>query len=124
MEMNVGSGLVGALTGVSSLLLFILSIVGNWKMFTKAGQWGLASIIPFYSFYVHQKIVFGNGWRFLILLIPVVNGIYLFYTMYMYARVYGGSFLLGLAMIFLQPLASLYIGLSERFRYLGPISDF
>ena len=39
----------------------VLNIVANWKIFTKAGQAGWASIIPFYNKYIEFKIYWGNG---------------------------------------------------------------
>ncbi len=34
------------------MLMFVIVIVGMWKVFTKAGQPGWAAIIPFYNLYV------------------------------------------------------------------------
>ncbi len=64
------------LTGVSSALscaLCALMIVALWFIFRKAGQPGWAAIVPFYDLYILFKIVYGNGWKFLLLLIPVAN---------------------------------------------------
>jgi hypothetical protein len=51
----------------------ILLIVAMWKVFTKAGQPGWASIIPIYNLYIWCKIVGRPGWWILLMLIPLVN---------------------------------------------------
>jgi len=42
---------------VIGLLISLLLIVAMWKVFTKAGQPGWASIIPIYNLYIWCKIV-------------------------------------------------------------------
>ncbi len=54
-------------------ILSIVSIVAMWKIFTKAGEEGWKSIIPFYNSYTLFRIAGRNGWGFLLLLIPLVN---------------------------------------------------
>lgn len=54
------------------VVILVLNIVANWKIFTKAGQPGWASIIPFYNDYISYKIYWGNGWLFLV---PVVGAV-------------------------------------------------
>ncbi len=56
-----------------SIVIGILTIVALWKVFTKAGEPGWASIIPFYNTYVQFRIAGFNPWLFLLLLIPLVN---------------------------------------------------
>lgn len=70
----LGSLLLGASTFilVLALAILVLTIVANWKIFTKAGQPGWASIVPFYCDYTEYKIYWGNGWLFLV---PVVGAI-------------------------------------------------
>jgi len=55
------------------LAVMILIIAGCWKVFTKAGQPGWASIIPIYNVYIWCKIVGRPGWWVILLLIPFVN---------------------------------------------------
>jgi hypothetical protein len=55
------------------LAIMILIIAGCWKVFTKAGQPGWASIIPIYNVYIWCKIVGRPGWWVILLLIPFVN---------------------------------------------------
>ena len=61
------------LSMIVGLLVALLLIVAMWKVFTKAGQPGWASIIPIYNLYIWCKIVGRPGWWILLMLIPFVN---------------------------------------------------
>ena len=58
---------------IVGLLIALLLIVAMWKVFTKAGQPGWASIIPIYNLYIWCKIVGRPWWWILLMLIPFVN---------------------------------------------------
>ena len=51
----------------------ILSMVGSWMIFKKMGRQGWEGIVPIYSTYVLCNVLYGNGWKFLLLLIPFYN---------------------------------------------------
>ncbi len=55
---------------IIALAVSVLVIVAMWKMFEKAGEPGWASLIPFYNSYVLFKISWGNGWFFLLSIVP------------------------------------------------------
>src|SRR6266511_5252098 len=61
------------LSMIVGLLIALLLIIAMWKVFTKAGQPGWASIIPIYNLYIWCKIVGRPGWWILLMLIPFVN---------------------------------------------------
>ncbi|MDO4537422.1 MAG: DUF5684 domain-containing protein [Coriobacteriales bacterium] len=44
-------------TGLITAIMLILIVVAHWKMFTKAGEKGWKSLIPFYSDYILYKLV-------------------------------------------------------------------
>ena len=56
------------------LLLSLLSIIGYWKVYKKAGQPGWGSIVPFYNTYLLYKITWGCGWIFLAPLVFSIVG--------------------------------------------------
>jgi hypothetical protein len=66
-----GAGAIAALgVGILIVWLAILIVVSAflwWKVFTKAGQPGWASIIPIYNFFVLLKIAGRPWWWFFIL---------------------------------------------------------
>ena len=69
---SMGTGF-GIIYLVFLLVFCALIFVANWKIFTKAGKPGWASIIPFYNLYVLFEIAGMNGWLFLLLCLPIVN---------------------------------------------------
>ena len=58
---------------IVGVLIALLLIVATWKVFTKAGQPGWASLIPIYNLYIWCKIVGRPGWWIILLLIPLVD---------------------------------------------------
>jgi Family of unknown function (DUF5684) len=68
-----GGGAGGVVGGVIGLAVAVLMIVAMWKIFSKAGQPGWASIIPIYNMYIWCKIVGRAGWWVILLFIPFVN---------------------------------------------------
>lgn len=101
--------------------LLLLSIAGLWAIFRKAGEPGWAAIIPFYNVYILYKITRGNGWLFLLLLIPFVDIVIMVITTYKLSRAFahGLGYCLGLLLFpFLFQLivgfgSSQYLGVSE-----------
>ena len=64
--------------GSTVLLLVWLAIVvfllaAMWKVFTKAGQPGWGSLIPFYNIYLLMIIAGKPGWWLVLMFVPVVN---------------------------------------------------
>lgn len=55
-SMIIGIIGAGAAYTVIGIVWWILQIVANWKIFTKAGEAGWKSIIPFYSGHISYKI--------------------------------------------------------------------
>lgn len=115
---------IASLLGISvyfTLLLAILGIlliVAQWKIYTKADEHGWASLIPFYREFVLFKITFGNGWLFLLLLIPFVNAILLIVAMHKLSKAFGHDIGFTLGLIFLSPIFMLILGFGES-KYSG-----
>lgn len=51
---------------IISLILSILQIIGQWKMYKKAGEPGWAAIVPVYTLFVLIKVAKLDWWHFLI----------------------------------------------------------
>jgi hypothetical protein len=88
-------------SGIIGLLIGLLIIVAMWKVFTKAGQPGWASIIPIYNLYIWCKIVGRPWWWILLMLIPFVNFIILIILCIDTAKSFakGAGFGIGLALL-------------------------
>lgn len=72
VESNGASGLFTIYLLVV-LAAVVVSIIGLWKMFEKAGQPGWAAIIPIYNLYILVKISGRPEWWLLLYFIPFVN---------------------------------------------------
>jgi len=55
------------------VIIWIIQIIGMWKIFEKAGKPGWAAIIPFYNIIVLLQIVNRPWWYLLLLFIPCAN---------------------------------------------------
>lgn len=114
-----------ALAGVSAvfwiiyLAVIVFYVFVMWKIFVKAGEPGWASIVPFYNTYVLFKITWGNGWLFLLSLIPFVNVVILIITYVKLAQAFGkgGGFAAGLILLSFIFLPILAFDSSD---YIGP----
>lgn len=83
------------------LAIAVLMIAAMWKVFTKAGQPGWASIIPIYNLYVMCKIAGRPGWWVILMLIPLVNFIILIIVFIDIAKAFGKGVGFGLGLVFL-----------------------
>ena len=86
---------------ISSLIVGILTLIAFWKILEKAGVPGWAALIPFYNTYMLFKITWGNGWKFLLLLIPIAGIVFYIITNVKLAKAFGkgGGFAVGLILL-------------------------
>ena len=107
-------GIMGFFAGFAMIIMMIggiisiLTIIANWKIFTKAGEEGWKSIIPIYNVVVLFKIAGLSPWcllGYLAVIIPVVGpfialGITI-YLMVNLAKAFGkdGGFAVGLILL-------------------------
>lgn len=100
------------------LAIAILSIVAMWKLFAKAGKPGWAAIVPFYNTYCLFEISFGNGWMFLLTIIPCVNVVVLIMLCFKLAKAFGQGTGFGFGLLFLSPIFMLILGFGSS-QYVG-----
>ncbi|MGH2591796.1 MAG: DUF5684 domain-containing protein [Actinomycetota bacterium] len=110
MLMQTSDGGSTAVLIVVWLVVAVFLFASLWKVFTKAGQPGWASLIPIYNIIVLLKIVGRPVWWILLLLVPIANIIVLFVVYIDLAKSFGKSagFGVGIALlgiIFLPILA-------------------
>jgi Family of unknown function (DUF5684) len=109
----------GPLFWIFWLAFMILIIAGCWKVFTKAGQPGWASIIPIYNVYIWCKIVGRPGWWVILLLIPFVNFIIGIILSIDLAKSFGKGVGFGLGLAFLGFIFWPILGFGSA-QYQGP----
>lgn len=75
----MGGAMLGGMFGVFAVFMivfYVLLIIAEWKIFTKAGEKGWKSLIPFYSTYILFKISKLNaGWFIGFLVASVLTSI-------------------------------------------------
>ena len=133
-----------AVYGTISLIWYIIMIIANWKIFTKADQPGWMSIIPILNNYILFKISWSTKMFWAMIGSGVLGGIfnslagdqggiflYLAFFFYLVMMIiclvdvhklsksfgHGLGFTLGL--LFLSPLFTLILGLGKS-EYIGP----
>lgn len=102
------------------LAILFISLIASWKLFTKAGEEGWKSLIPFYNTYTLFKIVYGNGWRFLLLLIPIVNIVIIIKLYLDMAKAYGKPAIFGVGLLFLNFIFVMILSFGSA-KYKGPV---
>lgn len=128
-ESSVSSTAFGAALGtmlgfviVFSLIVCVLSIIAMWRIFTKAGKPGWASIIPVYNMVVLYQIVGMNPWLLLLYIVPFVNYIASIVLMIILdiklAKAFGQSSAFAVGLIFLNTIFMLILGLGNA-EYVG-----
>ena len=100
------------------IMLAIFCLVCYWAIFEKAFEHGWGALIPFYSNYLYFKITWGNGWYFLLLLIPIANVVITIITTFKLARAFRKGFWFGLGLLFLNPVFLGILAFGEP-RYKG-----
>lgn len=98
---------ISAILGIYAILVLVIAvimIVANWKIYTKAGKPGWASIVPFYNMYVMYEIAGMNGWMFLLTFIPIVNIVIQIMLYLNLAKKFGKSTGFAIGLILLNPI--------------------
>ena len=101
-------------------IIFIIVVIGLWKLFVKADEPGWAAIIPIYNYYVILKIVGRTWWWLLLLLIPIVNLIVSIIVAIDLAKSFGKDAAYGVILLWLfSVIGYLILGFGDA-EYQGP----
>ena len=108
-----------------SLMISIASVVAYWFLFVKANEDGWKAIIPFYNAYTLFDIVYGNGLKCLLLLVPFLNIALIFTFPFRLCKVFGKDEILwGVLMLLFSPIMLFVLAFSRDSEYRGPVSNF
>lgn len=101
------------------VILAIILIAANWRIYQKAGKPGWAAIIPIYNVIVLLEIVGKPVWWFLLFLVPCVNIVFVVWTYNLLSKSFGKSegFTVGLVLLGIVFFPILGFGPAT---YLGP----
>lgn len=101
------------------LIITVVTLIGNWKMFVKAGKPGWACLIPFYSQYCMFDFTFGTGWLFLLMFVPCVNLVIAIMLPFKLAKAFGQGTAFGFGLLFLNAIFVLILGYGSNYHYIG-----
>lgn len=128
------------------ILLYILYVVGFWKMFTKAGEAGWKSIIPFYNMYILYKISWSGqmfwiwflcivlstglesyiyyggagGWNVVAVISGIAATVISLMQIVKLGAAYGKGIFFDLGLVFFNPVFIMILGFDSS-RYCGPL---
>lgn len=110
--------IIGALM-IPLIIIWVVVIIGQWKIYEKAGKPGWAAIVPIYNIIVLLEIVGKPIWWIFLFLIPCVNIVFLIWTVNLLSKSFGQSegFTVGLLLLGVIFYPILGFG---NYQYLGP----
>ena len=108
------------------LAFYVLIIVAQWKIFTKAGQEGWKAIIPIYNVVVLYKIIGLSPWLLLLYLLSVVPVVGWIISVALsivstvkLAKAFNQSTAFIFGLLFLSPIFQMILGFGKA-EYVGP----
>ena len=118
MAALIGTG-VFTVYMIFALAVLVLTIIARWKIYTKAGKPGWASLRPFYTQYCLYDIAWGTGWLFLLGFVPIVNIVVGIMVNFKLAKAFGKGTGFGFGLLFLNTIFILILGFGDT-KYVGP----
>ena len=137
MTMLAGATVIGGILGIYStlrLIYYIFYMIANWKIFSKAGEPGWKSLIPFYNVYTEYKLMWKPQLAWIYIVLGVLADIFLKNTgtsalMFLgglictiaylvidfkekqhVSKAFGHGFGFGVGLFLLQPIFSMILG--------------
>jgi len=115
--MMAGIGLIGMLI---SLAISIVSIIANWKIFSKAGQPGWAIFIPIYNAICFCRVIGKSDWWWLLCIIPIYGWFVIpIIAVIRLAKAFGKGTGFGIGMLIPGVNLILYLVLAFSAEYVG-----
>ena len=120
LSIGIGSVIVYV---IIAIFFYVLLIIAEWKILTKAGEAGWKSLIPFLNLYVIFKIVYGKGIKFLLLLVPILDIVVAIMFPFRLAKVFGKSSGFGVGLLLLPNIFTLVLAFGSA-EYDAPVDSF
>ena len=102
-----------------SLILCILMLICNWRIFSKAGEPGWMSLIPILNVYKLFEIACGSGWKMVFMFVPFLNFIYGIIIVNKLVKSFGYGLPVTLLYFIATPVAMLILAFGNN-EYEGP----
>ena len=129
METFASVATLASLISTYSLIIlafYVLIIVAQWKIFTKAGQEGWKALIPIYNVVVLYKIIGLSPWLLLLYLLSVVPVVGWIISIALsivstvkLAKAFNQSTAFIFGLLFLSPIFQMILGFGKA-EYVGP----
>lgn len=115
---TMGNGLFALL-----IIFGFIAIVAQWRLYEKAEQPGIASIVPIWNFIVFLRIVGRPAKHMFLFLIPIYGQLYMIPKVYIeLCNSFGRRSIVDYVMcIVFNGFYILNLGLSYEIEYLGPV---
>lgn len=110
------------LVSLIGLIIAVIVIAAEWKVYTKAGKPGWAVLIPIYNVIVLLQIIGKPWWWLLLMFVPFVNFIVMIMAIHSLSKSFGHGIGFTLGLIFLSPIFLLILGFGSS-RYVGPSGE-
>ena len=91
---------------ILEIIFYILVIIGQWKMFEKAGESGWKALIPIYNLYILYKIVWDTKVFWVELGLFLISIVLPFKV----ASAFGRGMGFGFGLLFLEPVFTIILG--------------
>ena len=101
------------------LIVALVTVIGKWKVYEKAGKPGWAALIPIYTWIVMLEIVGKPVWWVILFFIPCVNIIFIIWTLNLMSKSFGQSEGFTIGLILLSFIFWPILGFGN-YQYLGP----
>lgn len=123
MQSNSPDVLFSVIVTIIYVVVIVLSLVGFWKLFKKAGRPGWHCLIPVFSTYQLIKISNKPGWWLILMFIPIVQILFSLLIYIELAKAFGRSTAFGALLLWLFPIGFLIIGFGKsKYIYGAPSS--
>ena len=106
-------GQLGPFGTLVVIAIIAVMIVAGWKLFTKAGEPGWASLIPIYNIIVYLRIAGKPVWWIILFIIPFVNFIVALFVALGVAKNFGKSTGFGIGLWLLAPIFLLILAFDD-----------
>jgi hypothetical protein len=101
------------------LVVYVITVIGMWKTFEKAGKPGWAAIIPIYNYIVLLEIVGKPIWWIFLILFPCTSFIFTIWTLNLLSKSFGQSEGFTVGLVILPYIFIPILGFGS-YKYLGP----
>lgn len=99
---------------------FLLTFIGMWGVFSKAGEEGWKAFIPIYNLVVLLKIVDKPWWWVLLYFIPGIGLVVHIMVVHLLSLSFSKGLLYTVGLYFLAPIFFILLGFRKSAQYIGP----